>query len=146
MEAILRHLILTLTTMVALLSAQHHLVGGTGAPATIEKTPSYIEGKELFDTPSGNFDVGFFQVKGGETMAHLPMHLTATTTLPDGFYPTKDTTGLVETRVIGTQYVFYDATNKVLGTSTDQTITTKLQTKDAPLPTISVAADAIVTP
>ncbi len=139
MEAILRHLILTLTTMVTLLSAhQHPLAGGTG---TIEKTPSYIEGKELFDTPSGNFDVGFFQVKGGETMAHLPIHLTATTTLPDGFYPTKDTTGLIETRVIGTQYVFYDVTNKVLGTSTDQTITAKLQTKDAPLPTIAVTQD-----
>ncbi len=137
MELLLRQLVKALTAIVVTLSVGHVapiIAGGT----TVQKTPASITGRELFDTPSGQFDTGFFIVRGSETIAHLPPQTTATSSLPDGFYPAKDTTGLTETHVIGTQYVFYDDAGKPIGTSVDQTIATKLRTPGQSLPTISV--------
>lgn len=124
--------LLAILVSIAALLGLHPKLGGT---TTVQVTPSVIVGVPLYDTPSGNLDVGFYEMLPGGPRAHLGKTVTGTTTLPDGYYPVIQGT---QATVIGKQYVFYDANRKVIGTSTDQSITTKLQTKDAPLPTIGV--------
>ncbi len=144
MIALYIKLITALTAIVAILQAQHatpkiipHVFGGT-IPTLVQEVPDDIQGFALYDTPSGNLDAGFYTMQNGNPYAHLASQITATTTVPDGFYQVKDTTGLTLATQVGEQYTFYDATGKVLGTSADQSIGIKMTTKDAALPTIGV--------
>ncbi len=104
---------------------------------TVQTTPAMIGGTRVYDTPSGTLEVGYYMVdKDGVALAHEPARLTATTTLPDGFYPEK--VGQLA-HDIGLEWVFYDKAGAVLGVSTDPTIATQIVTPGAPLPTIGVS-------
>lgn len=108
--------------------------GGT----TVQVAPYDIAGDTLYDTPTGALDVGFYYIDGkGNNIAHLASSI-GTTTIKNGLYPVKDTTGLTLAHDVGTQYFFRDVTGKVIGTSTDQTISTKVKMANQPLPTIGV--------
>lgn len=83
------------------LSSQSTPPTGVVTPATWVKSA----GRKLYDTPSGALDTGFYIVNFDSSItAHLAAIMTATTTQPDGLYPVKDTTGLIQAHERGTRY------------------------------------------
>ncbi len=119
-----------------------------GTADLVPVTPYMITGSTLYDTTSGTFDIAsigyYFTEPDGTKVAHQGARPTATSTLPEGIYETKDVTGLTEAHIIGTRYHFYDKDGKELGFSDDQTIAQKVKLADTPLPTINVSAASLV--
>jgi hypothetical protein len=108
-----------------------------GTADIVPVTPAMIDAAVLYDTPSGSLDVGYYAFdQKGTPRAHVAERETATSTLPTGFYPEAIGTLALE---IGEQWVFYDASGKELGRSTDTSIATKLSTPREPFPTINVS-------
>jgi hypothetical protein len=115
-----------------------------GTADIVPVTPAMIDTAALYDTPSGDIEVGYYMVdKKGTPRAHVAERITATSTLSEGFYPEAVGTLAHE---IGTQWVFYDSSGKEIGRSTDTTIATKLITPREPLPTVNVSIASLVLP
>ncbi len=127
------HLLLALIISII---AFFHPAPHFGGTTVVQKTPAHITSGIPYDTPSGGIDVGYYIDTPDGPMAHLPSGLTASGTRQDGFYP--GAIGKLAQHIGITVYTFYDENENIIGTSTDPTIATKLFTKDAPLPTISV--------
>ncbi len=105
--------------------------GGTGTTTWMGTV-----GTTLYDTPSGNLDVGYYEIlNGGVLFGHLATSTTATTTRPTGYYVPPNALGLTRANRIGTRYIdrFADGTSYV-GSSTVDDRFTILNIPNAPVP------------
>ena len=132
MNVLLAKLVVLLTALAAATHAAPHAFTGTGGKVVW----TYTKGKELYDTPSGNLDAGFYVVNSDSSnLAHLASSLTATTTQPDGFYPVKDVTGLNQAHIIGTRYTdYFSDGNAYIG---DQALDANISKSNAIIPSIT---------
>ncbi len=119
MIALLQQLIIKLTAIVAILSAQHamphtlppHVFGGVPV-----EPPKWVQttGRPLYDTPSGNLEIGDYAVnRPGEyiIMIGVTTYSDATTSLitfpPHTYTDTTEPKNMTLVHEIGTQYMDY---------------------------------------
>ncbi len=92
----------------------------TGNAANATSTWVRTVGIPVYDTSSGNLDVGYYEIlNGGVLFGHLATSTTATTTRPTGFYVPPNALGLTLAHVVGTRYIDTFADGKsYIGSST----------------------------
>ncbi len=68
----------------------------------------HTEGMVLYDSTSGNLDIGQYEIVNGTMLfGHLATTTTATTTRPAGYYVPPNALGLTRVHRIGFRYIDY---------------------------------------
>ncbi len=114
-------------------------------PQTFAGTTTWVQtvGRDLYDTQSGDLDLGFYVAEpSGTFMVHQSTTtITSATTsdviLPDGIYRSKTKPAGTQAHIIGTKYIDYfsDGTKQV----GDPAVDSAVGAKDAPTPTKGAA-------